>query len=137
MENRYYNDQIVHWDGEGLYAFCREDGEWYKAYSRSNLSPSNNVYMTEETLQVRTIQFEIGNPAFGTGIKNHQVTKKQIAALQAHIGKNVQLKADRVLGVGRETVKLLSVDLDRGTAQVEVPEWGEETAYLFMFVKLY
>lgn len=80
---------------------------------------------------------QVGNPVFGTGIKSIPVTKKQIALLQSKIGQDVLLKADRVLGVGRETVKLLSIDLERGTAQVEVPEWGEETCYLSMFVKLY
>lgn len=80
---------------------------------------------------------QIGNPMFGTGIKSSPVTKKQIAALQSKIGQNVLLKADRVLGVGRETVKLISVDLASGTAQVDVPDWDEETVYLFMFVKLY
>jgi predicted ThiF/HesA family dinucleotide-utilizing enzyme len=72
-----------------------------------------------------------------TGIKDRPVTKRQLAALQESVGKNVLLKADRVLGVGRETVKLISVDVANGTAQVEVPEWGMETAALYMFVKLY
>ena len=80
---------------------------------------------------------QVGNPMFGTGLVASRVTKKQIALLQSKIGQNVLLKADRVLGVGRETVKLLSVNVATGTAQVEVPEWGEETAYLFMFVQLY
>lgn len=86
---------------------------------------------------MNTKQLVIGNSMLCTGIARSQVTKKQIAALQAHVGKMVTLKADRVLGVGREQVKLLTVDVATGTAQVEVPDWGEETVHLFMFVRLY
>lgn len=74
---------------------------------------------------------------FGTGIAPTKVTKKQAAALAANVGKMVWLKADRVLGVGREQVKLVAVDMDNQTATIEVPDWGEEEAAFFMFVKLY
>lgn len=74
---------------------------------------------------------------FGTGIKNTKVTRKQARLLGEHVGQEVLLKADRVLGVGRERVKLVAVDPTTQTATVLVPDWGEETAYYFMFVRLY
>jgi len=79
----------------------------------------------------------VGNMMFGTGIVKSPVTRKQIALLQSKVGQNVLLKADRVLGAGREEVKLISLDLESGTAEIEVPDWGEETAWLYMFVRLY
>lgn len=72
-----------------------------------------------------------------TGIKPAPVTRKQVQLLCRKVGKKVTLKADRVLGVSRETVKLVSVNEKEGTAVVDVPDWGQETAYLYMFVRLY
>ena len=97
----------------------------------------NQYYPSNTSEEDRSVLKGILNTDNWTGIKISRVTKKQITLLQSKIGQDVLLKADRVLGVGRETVKLLSIDLERGTAQVEVPEWGEETCYLSMFVKLY
>lgn len=77
------------------------------------------------------------NTGIVTGLTPVQVTAKQIQALQAHVGRDVLLKADRVLGVPRETVKLLEINVQEGMATVEVPDWGTEYVPLYMFVKLY